>query len=86
MEKHDDRDLSQAPTSRSDAHSANMLYVGILLVVIIGLLAVLWTRERRLRVVAEQRAVRLHHENQTLRKAMAAIGVFQSSATRPGGS
>lgn len=83
MENHGDRDLPEPPASRSGANPAHLMYVGILLVLIIGLLAVLWTRERRLRVAAEQNVANLRHENQTLRKAMAAIGAFQTPATRP---
>ena len=85
MENHGDRDLPEPPASPSGASPAHLMYVGILLVLIIGLLAVLWTRERRLRVAAEQNVANLRHENQTLRKAMGAIGAFQAPATQPGG-
>jgi len=85
MEKHGDRDLPELPASQSGAGPAHLMYVGILLVLIIGLLAVLWTRERRLRVAAEQEVANLRHENDTLRKAMAAIGAFQAPATQPAG-
>jgi len=85
MENHGDRNLPSPPASPSGAHSAHLLYVGMLLVVIIGLLAVLWSRERRLRATAEQNAANLRHENQTLRKAMGAIGAFQAPATQPSG-
>ena len=84
MENHGDRELPETPASRPDANSAHMMYVGILLVLIIGLLAVLWARERRLRAAAEQNVVNLRHENQTLRRAMGAIGGFQAPATQPG--
>ena len=86
MDNHGDRDLPELPASHSGANPAHLMYVGILLVLIIGLLAVLWTRERRLRVAAEQTTANLRHENQTLRKAMAAIGAFQAPATQTGGS
>ena len=89
MDNHGDRDLPEQSVPQSRANPAGLMYVGLLLVLIIGLLAVLWARERRLRVAAEQEAVNLRHlrqENQTLRKAMAAIGAFQAPATQPGGS
>ena len=89
MNNHGDCDLPELPVSQSGANPAHLMYVGILLVLIIGLLAFLWARERRLRVAAEQEVVNLRHlrqENQTLRKAMAAIGAFQAPATQPGGS
>ena len=88
MEKHGDRGLPEPPTSQSGDNPAHLMYVGILLVLIIGLLAVLWTRERRRRVAAEQEVSNLRHlrqENQTLRKAMGAIGGFQAPATQPDG-
>lgn len=84
MENHGDRELSEIPADPSGSAPAHLMYVGILLVVIIGLLAVLWTRERRLRVVAEQRVANLTHENQTLRRAMGTIGAFRAPTTRPG--
>lgn len=86
MENHGDRDVPQLPASPSGPSGEHLMYVGILLVLIIGLLAVLWTRERRLRVAVEQEVANLRHlrqENQTLRKAMAAIGAFQAPATQP---
>jgi len=90
MKNHGDRDVPQLPASPSGASPAHLMYVGILLVLIIGLLAVLWTRERRLRVAAEQNVAnlrqhkqRLLQENRTLRKAMGTIGAFQAPATRP---
>jgi len=89
MDNHDDRGLPEPPASQSGASPAHLMYVGILLVLVIGLLAVLWARERRLRVAAEQEVANLRHlrqENQTLRKAMAAIGAFKAPATQPGGS
>ena len=85
MEKHGDRGLPEPPTSQSGDNPAHLMYVGILLVLIIGLLAVLWTRERRIRVAAEQNVANLRQENQTLRKAMGAIGGFQAPATQPDG-
>ena len=85
MENHGDRELPELPTSQSGDNPAHLMYVGILLVLIIGLLAVLWTRERRIRMAAEQNVANLRHENQTLRKAMGAIGGFQSPATQPDG-
>ena len=85
MENHGDRELPELPTTQSGANPAHLTYVGILLVLIIGLLAVLWTRERRLRVAAEQNVANLRHENQTLRKAMGAIGAFQVPATQSAG-
>ncbi len=69
--------------SSSDAGSVHLTYVGILLVVIIGLLAVLWSRERRLRSAAEQNVVNLRHENQTLRQAMRTMGALRTAATQP---
>ncbi|MBL7220147.1 MAG: hypothetical protein ISS69_08530 [Phycisphaerae bacterium] len=86
MDNHCDRDLPESPASHPGANPAHLMYVGILLVLIIGLLAVLWARERRLRVAAEQKTANLRHENQTLRKAMGAIGAFQAPTTQPGGS
>jgi hypothetical protein len=89
MENHDDGSLPKPPVSVSGSNSAHLMYVGMLLVVIIGLLAVLWSRERRLRVIAEQKVVNMQHlqqENQTLRKAIGAIGAFQAPATQPGKS
>ena len=85
MENHGDRELSELPVAQSGANPAHLMYVGILLVLIIGLLAVLWTRERRRLVAAEQKITNLRHENQTLRKAMGAIGAFQAPATQPDG-
>ena len=85
MENHGDSDLSEPPASQPGANPSYPLFVGILLVLIIGLLAVLWSRERRFRVAAEQQVANLRHENQTLRKAMGAIGAFQPPATQPGG-
>ncbi|MDP6542972.1 MAG: hypothetical protein QGH60_03220 [Phycisphaerae bacterium] len=85
MENHGDRDLSVRNPSPSGSNPPHLLYIGILLVLIIGLLAVLWTRERRLRVAAEQNVVNLRQENQTLRNAMGTIGAFRAPATQPGG-
>ena len=83
MDNHGDRDLPEPTTSQSGANNTHLMYVGILLVLIIGLLAVLWTRERRRRVAAEQTAVNLRQENQTLRNAVGAIGAFRTPATQP---
>jgi hypothetical protein len=90
MENHGDRDVPQLPPSQSGASSAHLMYLGALLVLIIALLAILWARERRFRVAAEQEVANLRHhkqrllqENHTLRKAMAAMGAFQAPATRP---
>jgi hypothetical protein len=62
----------------------------MLLVVIIGLLAVLWSRERRIRVAAEQNVANLKHENQSLlqqnnalRGAMGSLKTFPVPATQP---
>jgi len=85
MENHADGDLSERPIPPSCSGGAHLMYVGMLLVLIIGLLAVLWTRERRLRLAAEQNVANLRQENQTLRKAIGAIGAFQAPATQPGG-
>ena len=85
MENHGDSGLSELPASQSGANPAHLMYVGILLVLIIGLLAVLWTRERRLRMAAEQNVANLHHENQTLRRAMGMIGALKTPATKPAG-
>lgn len=81
---------NQKPAGPSEPGLANFTYVGILLIVVIGLLAVLWTRDRRLlsaerglRITAEQKAVRLQQENDSLRRAMALIGKIQTSATQP---
>jgi hypothetical protein len=86
MDNHYDSYLPKPPVSASGSSSVHLMYVGMLLVVIIGLLAVLWSKERRLRATAEQKVVHmqhLQHENQTLRKAIGAIGAFRASATQP---
>jgi hypothetical protein len=83
MSNQGDGDLPQASTPTTGSSSAHAMYVGMLLVVIIGLLAVLWSRERRIRVAAEQNVANLKHENQTLRKALGSIGAFQTPATQP---
>jgi hypothetical protein len=85
MSNQGDGDLPEASTPMMGSVSAHAMYVGMLLVVIIGLLAVLWSRERRIRVAAEQNVANLKHENQTLRKALGSIGAFQAPATQPEG-
>ena len=64
-----------------------LLYIAALLVLIIGLLAVLWVKERRQRMSAQQNAANLRHENQTLRNALQAFGtagLTGAPQTRPG--
>ncbi len=89
MEQPKDVETAPKPAGRSEPGLANFTYVGILLVVVIGLLAILWTRDRRslsaergLRINAEQKAARLQHENDSLRRAMALIGKIQTPATQ----
>jgi len=74
-------DSSDSPANAS----AHLTYVGILLVLIIGLLAVLWSRERRRRIAAEQNVANLRHENRTLRQAMQTMGGLRIPATQPDG-
>jgi len=93
MDKPSDLETVGQSAQSPEPGLANFTYVGILLVVIIGLLAVLWTRDRRLlsterslRMAAEQRSASLQQENQTLRQAMGAIGAFRNQTTQPGGT
>jgi len=66
-----------------------LLYIAALLVLIIGLLAVLWVKERRQRISAQQEATNLRHENQTLRNVLQTLGTAGPTGapqTRPGGA
>ena len=86
MDDHDQRDVSGSTPVRPGGGSAHLMYVGILLVLIIGLLAILWARERRSRIAAEQKAANLQHRCETLQKAMAVIKTLQGPTTQPGNS
>ncbi len=77
-------DVQTQPDGQCQRASAHLTYVGILLVVIIGLLAVLWSRDRRLLSRAEQNVVNLRQENHTLRQAMSTMGDLRAADTRPG--
>jgi hypothetical protein len=86
MDNNGDSSPTQPPAASLVGNPGYLLFVGLLLVLIIGSLGVLWTRERRLRAVAEQKVLNLRNENQTLRKAMGTIGAFRTTATQPDGS
>jgi len=78
---------NQANYEHKPHHPPHMIFIAGLLVVIIGLQAMLWVRERRRRISAEQTAASLRHQNETLRGALKAISVGgrfgEAPATRP---
>ncbi|MCP4375893.1 MAG: hypothetical protein GY794_06940 [bacterium] len=89
MDNNGDRVPTEPPSTSSVGNPGYLVFVGVLLVVIIGSLGFLWARERRHRVAAEQKIINLRNENQALRndnKALRAIGVFRATETQPGGS
>ena len=92
MNNHDDRSHPAQADRPAGSSNTHLVYVGLLLVIIIGLMAVLWSRERRLRATAEANVARLSTENESLRtkndslrKAIGAIRAFQTPTTRSAG-
>ncbi len=82
MDNNGDRVPSEPPSTSATGNPGYLVFVGMLLVVIIGSLGVLWARERRHRVAAEQQIINLRNENQALR----AIRVLRTAETQPDGS
>jgi len=75
MDNQDQSDPVVEGSGRSLPNHGPMLYMGILLIVIIGLLAVLFTRERQRRVNAEQNVINLRHQNKMLSDSIRSIGM-----------
>ena len=83
MDNHEDIEAPDTPAPQPGSNSASLMYIGILFVLIIGLLAVLWTRERRLRAAAEQDVANLRQTNDILKRALGTLGAFQPPTTQP---
>ncbi|MBT3202501.1 MAG: hypothetical protein HN350_21590 [Phycisphaerales bacterium] len=82
MDNQDQSDPVAQGSGRPLPNHGPMLYMGILLIVIIGLLAVLFTRERQRRVNAEQNVINLRQQNKMLRDAMRSIGTLGAATTQ----